>query len=151
MPFGQNDLSSMQLSRTTRRTNQHASRLVVACEPAPANPRRSVSGFTGVRGQSSFDYGLQYHEYTPPPPHPLPCSALPPYCCPLSFSGWKAYEYHTLSRVPSEAYSQSSVSSKKDIIAAASFTLAYGDSSPSKGSRLDLRKHHHIISHHITG
>ena len=40
-----------------------ASRLVIDSEPGPAKPGVLRPGFVGMRGQWSYDYGMQAYEY----------------------------------------------------------------------------------------
>ena len=42
--------------------------LVTPPEPGPAKPGVLRPGFVGMRGQWSYDYGMQDYEYTPLPP-----------------------------------------------------------------------------------
>ena len=64
--FGPNNLSRMKLTlHATRRTHHGASSLVIDCEPGPAKPGVLRPGSVGMRGQRSYAFGTQDHEYTP--------------------------------------------------------------------------------------
>ena len=58
--FRRNNLSRMQFTlHANRRTHHGASRLVIGCELGPAKAGVLGPGFVGMRGQWSYDYGMQ--------------------------------------------------------------------------------------------